>query len=124
MAKKGKKGKNMFSFKDIFKATIYFKISDTIIAFFTLIIILLAVFGYYLVQKSIKLEKQLDTNNNTNNTNSNNTVNSIKIKFMKYIGYTLMIVFGILSILILLPIIINSIVFFLVDYGMNEAFSD
>ena len=76
MAKKGKKGKNIFSFKDIFKATIYFKISDTIIAFFTLIIILLAVFGYYLVQKSIKLEKQLDTNNNTNNTNSNNTNNS------------------------------------------------
>ena len=116
MAKKGKKGKNMFSFKDIFKATIYFRISDTIIAFFTLIIILLAVFGYYLVQKSIKLEKQLDT--------TNTTINSTKTKFMKYIGYTLMIVFGLLSILILLPIIINSIVFFLVDYGMNEAFSD
>ena len=109
----------MFSFKDIFKATIYFRISDTIIAFFTLIIILLAVFGYYLVQKSIKLEKQLDTTNNTNT-----TINSTKTKFMKYIGYTLMIVFGLLSILILLPIIINSIVFFLVDYGMNEAFSD
>ena len=53
MAKKKRKSKDLFSFKDIFKTTIYFRISDTIISLFTFIIILLVFLGYYLVKESI-----------------------------------------------------------------------
>tara|TARA_B100001094_G_scaffold333373_1_gene411188 strand:- start:176 stop:496 length:321 start_codon:yes stop_codon:yes gene_type:complete len=105
MAKKTKKN-NTFSFKNIFKTTLYVRLSDLIISLITFFIVLLAIFGYYLRKKELDKEK--------NNLNVNN--------FNKYLGTTMLIIFGTLSILLLLPIILNFFTFFMVDYAIKEAF--
>ena len=112
MAKKSK-NKNLFTFKDIFKANIYFKISDTFISLIIIINILLTYFGYSLINKSKK--KELDNKDNEN---------LYKIRIIKYVGYVLMIVFGMISLFFLIPIILHFFTFFLIDYSINEAFSD
>ena len=103
MAKKKSKD---FSFKDIFKTTLFFRVSDTIISFIIFIIVLLAIFGYYLRKKELEKEK--------NQLNSN--------KILKYLGTTMLVVFGILSFILLIPVILNFFTFFMVDYALDEAF--
>jgi hypothetical protein len=105
MAKKTKKN-NSFSFKNIFKTTLYFHLSDSIISFIIFLIVLLAILGFYL------RKTELDKENNDLNVNN----------FNKYLGTTMLIIFGTLSVLLLIPIILNFFTFFMVDYVLEEAF--
>ena len=128
------KKKNMnFSFKDIFKTTLFFRMSDTIISFIIFMFVLLAVIGYYLRKTAIKeeQEKNLNSNNqnsnnqninnqNSNNQNSNSNKNNRNIK--KIIGTVMFVFFGLISTILLLPIILNFLTYFLVDYAISEAF--
>ena len=125
MAKK----KNMnFSFKDIFKTTLFFRMSDTIISFIIFMFVLLAVIGYYLRKTAIKeeQEKNINSNNqnsnnqNSNNQNSNSNKNNRNIK--KIIGTVMFVFFGLISTILLLPIILNFLTYFLMDYAISEAF--
>jgi len=102
------KKRDSFSFRDIFKATLYFHISDTIISFIIFIIVLLAVIGYFMRKKAIEKEKD--------------GVDDSKTKRNKYIGTILLFIFGILSVIVLLPLILNFFTFFLVDYAFDEIF--
>ena len=101
-----KKKSKDFSFKNIFKTTLFFRMSDTIISFIIFIIVLLAVLGYYLRKKELEKEQ--------NQLNSN--------QILKYLGTTLLVVFGTLSVILLLPVILNFFTFFMVDYALDEAF--
>ena len=125
------KKKNMnFSFKDIFKTTLFFRMSDTIISFIIFMFVLLAVIGYYLRKTAIKEEqkKNINSNNqnsnnqnsNSNNQNSNSNKNNRNIK--KIIGTVMFVFFGLISTILLLPIILNFLTYFLVDYAISEAF--
>jgi hypothetical protein len=105
MAKKTKKNKS-FSFKNIFKTTLYFHLSDSIISLIIFLIVLLAILGFYL------RKTELDKENNDLNVNN----------FYKYLGTTMLIIFGTLSVLLLIPIILNFFTFFMVDYVLEEAF--
>ena len=118
MAKKSKK-KSLISFNNIFKTTFYFKISDTIFAFIICVFALLSGLGYFLKKRGIELE-----NKRINSKNSNNSKKKYKNLALKYLGTSMMIIFGICTIILLLPVIINFVAFFFVDYGLNEAFSE
>ena len=118
MAKKSKK-KSLISFNNIFKTTFYFKISDTIFAFIICVFALLSGLGYLLKKRGIELE-----NKRINSKNSNNSKKKYKNLALKYLGTSMMIIFGICTIILLLPVIINFVAFFFVDYGLNEVFSE
>jgi len=98
--------KTPFTFKNIFKTTLFFHLSDTIISIVIFFIVLLAGFGYYLRKKEIEKE-QNDLKSNT---------------LYKYIGTGLLAIFGTLSVILLMPIILNFFTFFMVDYAVAEAF--
>ena len=118
MAKKSKK-KSVISFNNIFKTTLYFKISDTIFAVIICGFALLTYLGYFLKKRGIELEKKRINSNNSNNSNQ-----KYKNLALKYFGTSMMIIFGICTAILLLPVIINFVAFFFVDYGLNEVFSD
>jgi len=98
--------KNPFSFKNIFKTTLLFHLSDTIISIIIFFIVLLAIGGYYLRKTELEKE-QNDLKSNT---------------FYKYLGTGLMAIFGTLSVILLIPVILNFFTFFMVDYALAEAF--